>query len=142
ESDVVVLTTGDHAVVTIDAVGLDLDATIERIIPAADPQSRTFVIELVAANSDQRLKSGMFARARTSRGQRTVLTVPSSAVVSRGALEGTFVLDDNGVARLRWVRTGRVRSGRVEVLSGIDPGERVVVAPSPGFVDGTRVEMR
>ena len=68
------------------------------------------------------------------------LFVPLAAVVERGALEGLFVLDEQGRGRLRWIRTGEPFEDRVEVLSGLEPGERYVVAPPLGLTDGTPVQ--
>jgi len=139
ETEVVGLAAGDPARVTVDVLQASWDAEIDRINPSGDPASRTFEVELVLDNDDGRLKSGMFARASFSRGVRPGLLVPASAVVSRGALTGLFVLDREGRARLRWIRTGKVVDDLVEVLSGLEPGERYVVAPPLALADGTPV---
>jgi hypothetical protein len=81
----------------------------------------------------------MFARASFERGLREALSVPLAAVVERGQLQGVFVLDPDGLARLRWIRLGRVRGERVEVLSGLSEGESYLSAPPPGLADGTPV---
>ena len=70
----------------------------------------------------------------------------SEAVVTRGQLTGIFVVGDEGKARLRWIKIGRADTGadgveRVEVLSGLKPGEQYVLSPSPGLVDGAPVEV-
>jgi RND family efflux transporter MFP subunit len=140
ETDVVALEVGDSGRVTIDVFRQEQTAEIIRIIPAGDPASRTFEVQMLLSNPEGRLKSGMFARALFEHGERTVLRVPASAVVERGQLNGLFVVDDQGRARLRWTRLGRNEDGRVEVLSGLTSGERYVVAPPPGLRDGRRVE--
>lgn len=142
ESDVVGLASGDPARVRVDVLEREWEATIGRVLPAGDPASRSFQIELELANADGQLKSGMFARAFLDRGTREALVVPRTAVVNRGPLEGVFTIDDRQVAHLRWVRLGPSHDDRVEVLSGLSGGERIVSAPPPGFVDGTPVETR
>ena len=142
ESDVVGLATGAAARVTVDVLESSWDAAVDRINPSGDPASRTFDVELVLDNADGRLKSGMFARATFARGTREALLVPASAVVRRGALEGLFVLDAEQRARLRWIRTGRALDDRIEVLSGLEPGERFVVDPPLALGDGTTVAER
>jgi RND family efflux transporter MFP subunit len=138
ETDVLGLTAGKPAEAEIDVLGEVFAVTIDRVVPSGDPASRTFAVELVLDNSDGRIKSGMFARARFARGERLAVSLPESALVRRGQLEGVFVVTDGRVA-LRWVKTGRADDGRVEVLSGLDSGERYVVSPPPGLHDGSLV---
>jgi len=140
ESDVVGLKQGDRGRVIVDVIAESWPAEIARILPAGDPRTRTFEVQLVLDNPDGRLRSGMFARALFEHGTRDALLVPAAAVVERGQLRGLFVVDGEGRARLRWVRLGRKANDRVEVLSGLAVGERFVAAPPPGMTDGARVE--
>ncbi len=140
ESDVVGLERGDRARITVDVLERSWEARVERVIPSGDTLSRTYRVELALDNPDGSLKSGMFARASLARGTRQALLVPGSAIVRRGQLVGVFVVGADQIARLRWVRLGRDANGTVEVLSGLEPGERFVVAPPAGFLDGTRVQ--
>ena len=142
ESDVVGLSEGGPARVRIDVLEGTEDAVIDRIMPEGDPASRTYRVQLVLDNPDGRIKSGMFARAVFARGDREALLVPPAAIIDRGQLRGLFVVDQGGLARLRWVRLGRDLEDGVEVLSGLGPGERFVVAPSPALTDGSPVETR
>ena len=92
-------------------------------------------------NSDGALKSGMYARVSFVRGERRALGVPESALLARGQLHGLFVAGDDGRLRLRWVKTGRRYAGgdgktRLEILSGLEEGERYVASPPPGLADG------
>lgn len=139
ESQVIGMERGDPAVIELDALDRELSASIDRVLPAGDPASRTYEVKLLVDNAEGALRSGMFVRVRFPRGTEPSLRVPEEAVVSRGQLRGLFVLDDEGTARLRWVRLGRTADGRVEVLSGLEPGERYVAAPPAGFADATPV---
>jgi RND family efflux transporter MFP subunit len=139
ESEVAGLRVGDPLRVHVDALQRDWDATVHRIVPAGDRSTRTYEVQLVLDNADGQLKSAMFARASFHRGERQALHVPLSAVIDRGQLRGVFVVDGDGRARLRWIRLGRADGERVDVLSGLAPGERYVVAPPPSLEDGSRV---
>ncbi len=123
---------------TVEILGRELQAAVDRVVPAGDPQSRTFAVQLLLDNPDGALKSGMFARVRFAAGERQTLTVPSEAVVARGQLQGLFIVDGDR-ASLRWVRTGREIDGRTEILSGLDAGESYVLRPTADLADGARV---
>ena len=143
ETDAVGLAEGDPA--RVEILDRRRDAVIDRILPAGDPASRTFAVQLLLDNADGGLKSGMFAQVSFEHGERQVLLVPRAAVVRRGQLEGLFVVGDGDGgerARLRWIKTGRRLGDRVEILSGLDEGERYVVAPGAGLADGAVVEVR
>jgi RND family efflux transporter MFP subunit len=139
ESDVVGLDAGAPGTVRVDVLEEEFPAEVDRVLPSGDPMSRTYEVQMVLDNPQGRLRSGMFARASFARGLREALTVPLDAVVERGQLQGVFVLDADGRARLRWIRLGRVRGERVEVLSGLTAGESYLAAPPPGLADGTPV---
>lgn len=101
--------------------------TIEEIAPASDARSRTLLIKtaLPAAND---LRPGMFATVRLTCGGHVGVFVPAAAVRRTGQLESVRVVAD-GRPRLRSVRTGRTQGEWVEILSGVSPGEIVLVEP-------------
>jgi multidrug efflux pump subunit AcrA (membrane-fusion protein) len=140
ESDIAKVRTGQRAVASIDVLGRDLEGTVVEVVPAADPVSRTFLVK-VDLPGDARLRSGLYGRARFAGGERLATLVPGGAVHERGQLQQVFVVDASNVARLRLVTTGRVRGDRVEVLSGLGEGDRIVVDGAGRLTDGTRVAM-
>lgn len=114
---------------------------VEALNPAADPASRTFQVTVVVPNPDAAIGSGMFVRVGFPKGARPAILVPSAAVVHEGQLEGVFLIAGDRAA-LRWVRLGRAFGDRVEVLSGLEPGQRVAVGNLAGLRDGVRVEVK
>ena len=88
------------------------------------------------------LRSGFFGRARFNVGERRILGVPSTALLERGQLVGVFVVDPEGRARMRLIKTGKNHQQRVEVLSGLEPGDVVIVDGAETLSDGIRVEER
>jgi RND family efflux transporter MFP subunit len=139
ESQVAAIAPGDPARVILGVPETTRDAVVDSVNPSGDPTSRTFEVRLLLDNPDGRLKAGMFARAEFEHGSRSGLFVSTDALVERGALRGLFVVDAEGRGRLRWIRTGKTLDDRVEVLSGLQAGERYVVAPPLSFADGTPV---
>jgi HlyD family secretion protein len=65
--------------------------------------------------------------------------VPERAVVARGGLEIAWAVGTDGRVALRYVRTGRRAGGSVEVRSGLEAGEKVVLDPPADLETGTRV---
>jgi hypothetical protein len=81
------------------------------------------------------LRSGQFGRVAVPVGEVSAIRVPASAVVQRGQMELVFVAV-NGHAQLRLVKTGKRIGNEVEVVSGLDAGESVVVDGAAHLVDG------
>src|SRR6266540_4322409 len=130
---------GETVPVMVDAVGQPLNARVAEVIPAADPASRSVTVKLDLP-AVPGLRSGAFGRARFPAGERKALLVPARALVERGQLTGVYVVDERSVARLRLVTAGQRRGERVEILSGLNPGERVVTEGVERVTDGGRVE--
>ena len=68
------------------------------------------------------------------------MTVPRTALVRRGGLDGVFVLQD-GVARFRWLRTGRQLGDAVEVTAGLSDGEIILARVADTVFDGTPIQV-
>src|ERR1019366_3175015 len=117
-----------------------LNARVSEIVPSVDAASRTYIAKLDLPATPG-LRTGMFGRAIFPLGVQKVVAVPLAAVVERGQLQSVFAVED-GVAHIRLVTTGRRTKDAVEVLSGLNAGEKVVLPVPPGFEDGARVEVR
>lgn len=130
---------GTAVQVTLDATGSSFAAGISEVVPIADPASRTFIAKI--ALNQKGLKSGMFGRGSINAGT-TVngITLPQKAVARRGALTFVWSLDKENIARMRIVKVGRISGERVEILSGLSDGDRVVIAGVEKIVEGVRVE--
>ncbi len=126
--------------VEVRAADLAGPAQIVEIVPAADPGSRSVLVRLELPASP-RLASGQFGRAWFPGGRREMLAVDAAAVIRRGQLTGVYVVGSDRVARFRLVTTGEVRDRSVEILSGLTPGEQVVVEGVERVTDGAIVEV-
>lgn len=140
EKDVGSVAVGDSVTVEVTSLpGATFRCAVEKVVPAADPGSRTFEFEAFVPNAGGRLKSGMFARVLLATGRRDAVLVPQAAVVTRGQLRGVYVLGADGTVALRWIRLGHVDGDRVEVLSGLEGGEALAISPAEPLADGDRV---
>lgn len=141
ESMVGTIKRGDTVRVRIDALGREIDGRVNAVAPGSDPASRSYLVKVdLVGEGAKDVSSGMFAKAFFKTGETAGLTVPSTAVVRRGQLTSVYALDDKQAARLRLVRLGKAAGDRVEVLSGLRDGDRIVAEPAPNVTDGTRIE--
>jgi RND family efflux transporter MFP subunit len=123
--------------VTVPALHRELGGIVAELAPAADVGSRTFRAKIDLPPTPG-LRSGQFGRAAVPVSDGQALFVPASAVSQRGQLQMVFVVT-NQVLQMRLVKTGRRRDGRVEILSGLNPGERVVTREVRQLRDGQPV---
>lgn len=141
EGDLKSVSRGDAIPVFIDALGMHpLKGTVSQILPAGDPQTHTFTVKVDLPQTPG-LKSGMFGRFQLDKGSAQTILVPESAVLQRGELTSVFVVGSDRISRLRWVKTGRRLNGHVEVLSGVNVGERVLLEGSAG-IEGAIVKIK
>jgi RND family efflux transporter MFP subunit len=121
------LTRGESVKVYVDALSRELDATVDEIVPQADAPSRSFLVKAGLPRSED-LYEGMFGRLRILAGERVHLCLATSAIQTIGQLEFVSVVREDDTLERRYIRTGRLgMPGRIEVLSGVRPGERVVL---------------
>jgi membrane fusion protein, multidrug efflux system len=130
---------GAEVPVRIDALGgLDITGSVAEIVPAADPASRSVVVK-IDLPATRGLRSGQYGVAAFPAGERAVTAVPRGALVERGQLAGIFVVDDSNVARLRFVTTGERSGDSVEILSGLEEGQRFVTENAGNLADGRKI---
>lgn len=98
--------------------------------PYANPATHTFRLRLQLNEPNGSLFPGMLVKVGVPVASREALWVPTSALVQRSELRAVFVLDSQGQPRLRQVRVGSLDGDRLEVLSGVSAGERVIANPS------------
>lgn len=132
------LAVGDEALVEIDALKAPVSARVTEIVPNVDVASRAFLVKVDLPQDLSSLRPGTFARVGFRVGTRDRLVVPTSAITSLGALDRVFVVDGDR-AHQRMITWGDRQREWTEVLSGVSPNERVVVAPPPELTDGKAV---
>ncbi|HKW89174.1 MAG TPA: efflux RND transporter periplasmic adaptor subunit [Candidatus Acidoferrales bacterium] len=142
ESEIGSIRIGQPVPVMLDVMGTSqLSGRIAQIVPAIEPASRSFLVKLELP-PNTRIRSGLFGRAHFQRGQRFALLIPRAAVVTRGQLEGVYVVDSNHTAELRYVTLGQSAGEKVEVLSGLQDGDTIVAAPQGRELGGKKVASR
>lgn len=125
--------------VEVQLDGQTLPGTLAELSPSADATSRTRLAKIALPTATE-ARSGQFVRALWPTGTETVLSVPPSAVQTFGQMERVFV-SAHGKAQLRIVRTGANFGDAVQILSGLDAGETVVINPPANLRDGQPLEV-
>ncbi|MBN1549933.1 efflux RND transporter periplasmic adaptor subunit, partial [bacterium] len=114
---------GKSLFVRIDTLRKDILGKVDEIVPSSDPKSRSFLVRLTLEH-DPEIRSGMFGRCYLPIDERKMILVDEGVIYRVGQLEMVKVLSDKGL-EARLVRLGNQQSGKYEVLSGLEPGERV-----------------
>ena len=130
--------TGEKVRIVRDGDPAAVEGTIAQIVPAADPVSHTHLVK-IDLPADAKLSSGNFVRVAFAVGSREGIRVPVSALAERAGITGVFVVDAQGTARYRMVRTGAVEAGQVEILAGLAAGDRVAVSRVDQLQNGDKV---
>jgi multidrug efflux system membrane fusion protein len=117
----------------------ELPGRVAEVVPAADASSRTVLVKIDLPRNCS-CQSGEYGTALFPVGEENRLLVPSQAIVERGQLTGLYVVNPQGIAEYRLVKTGKTLGGRVEVLSGLSEGERIAVTSLDRLGDGMKVE--
>jgi RND family efflux transporter MFP subunit len=131
---------GKTVLVTLDGINRTFPARVAEIVPSVDAAARTGTVKIDLPLLPE-LRSGLFGRALFDTGGRRVLTVPSASVTERGQLQSVYIEEDN-IAHTRLVTVGMRMKDRVEVLSGLNQGDRVIVPIPMGLADGAPLEVR
>ncbi len=139
------LTPGAEFTARVDALNREFPVIVDEVEPGASTDSRTFLVKLVppsppAADPDDlwpadlsaaNLRPGMFVRLRIPIHVEPVVLVDARTVLRVGQLELVAVIHDDATYVLRHLRLGRGHDEMVEVLSGLEGGERLWLHPAP-----------
>jgi RND family efflux transporter MFP subunit len=118
------------------------EGTVAYVGPAVRTESRALVVEAIVPNHAALLHPGLFATAHIQLpASRPSVMVPATAVQHESGVARLFVARGER-AELRIVQLGRELEGRVEILRGVSPGERVVSRPVEGLADGAPITGR
>ena len=119
---------GQKLGIRIDANNLAITALVREIVPQAQQASRSVLVKLALPQSlSNPILPGMYGRAAIPIGQVERVWLPQPAVLHIGQLDLVEVAGDDGTLTRRFVRVGRVADGKVEILSGLSPGEQVAL---------------
>jgi len=108
--------------------GSEREAVVDSSLPRFETADRVAKLRLTLRNAGHKLLPGMTVTVRLRKPLRRGLTVPADSVLEAGISPRVFVQRDDGSFEARAVSIGWRNAERVQILSGLEPGERVVAA--------------
>jgi len=125
----------------IDGLDQEFESEIHILNDRIDPLTRTVEIRLGIANEDYVVRPGLFVRAEVFPDARSALLLPRRAVAGPSNAPYVYLLSD-GVARRRSITLREHDAEFIEVLSGLDPDDPVLIGPNlPRLRDGSAVQV-
>jgi HlyD family secretion protein len=122
------------------ADGAQLEGKVRAIAPTVESSTRAGLV-YVDIPSNRGARPGMFARGEILLGQAAASMVSLSSIVTQDGYTYVFVVSDQQLVARRRVETGAVRGKQIEIVSGVQPGERVVDKGAGFLKDGDRVRV-
>jgi RND family efflux transporter MFP subunit len=116
--------------ILLDGDARRVPATKITVFPYADPSTHTFSVRLDLPGEKTGLYPGMTVKVAFATGEAERLLLPMSALIGRGEMNAAYVVAPDGTLRLRQVRLGHRFGDRIEILSGLEPGSKIVADPT------------
>jgi RND family efflux transporter MFP subunit len=139
ERDIPFVRPGQPVTVRIDALpDREIRGRVSQVVPAADVRTHSFIVK-IDVPADKGLITGMYGKAFFKTGKREAVLVPRSAVVEMSGLTGVYIVSPEGNAVFQMVQLGEGHEDRVEALTGLKTGDRVVVSGQDAKIDGRKV---
>ena len=112
------------------------------VYPSVDQSTHTFPVEVTINNSEQKVRPGMFARATVNFGDKNHVLVPDEALVKQiGAGDRYVYVYKGGKVSYNKVELGQHIGEKYEIISGVNPGDDVVIAGQSRLANGKEVEV-
>ena len=144
EREVQAVTPGQPVFVTIPAAQIaEAPGSVHAVAAGSDQQTGSFSVVVRWSNPEpDATRAGLTATVRIPRpGAEERIIIPAQALQARGATRFVFVASDDGNAERRTVVVGERQADRVEIVSGLQVGETVIVSGITGLTDGARVSV-
>jgi RND family efflux transporter MFP subunit len=139
EQDLRYIETGMPVTVRIDALpDTTIKARVAMVVPASDMRTHSFVVK-IDVPEHRGLITGMYGRALFRTGTRQALLVPRTALVDLSGITGVYIVSPEGSAVFQMIQPGEVRGDRVEAMTGLKDGDRVIVNQKNAEIEGRPV---
>lgn len=135
---------GDVAQISISSANATFQGVVKELSPSASNSGGQYEMKItIPAGEKGSVRPGMYANILfpnkgVSEGNSKIM-LDSASIVYREQLTGVYVVDDQNQAILRWVRLGKSMGNQIEALSGVEPGDKVVLKAYGKLYNGKKV---
>jgi len=137
--------TGEAVEVHIKTIDKSISGKVTEVSSSSSMTGGQYPVK-IALDKNDNLKSGMYATVQFPVAQTEetpqLVTVPQEAIVTQGDLRGVYTVSQQNTAILRWLRLGRSFGNEVEVLSGLNAEEAIIVEAEGKLYNGAKVAVR
>jgi RND family efflux transporter MFP subunit len=146
ENNISAIKVGTTAQVLVKALDTTITGKVSELSASAQNTGGQYIMKVALNKTEAKILSGMYATVRleaeNESNGKTVVTVPSTALVHKGQLTGVYTLGQDNVALLRWLRLGENYGDEVEVLSGLSKGDQYIVSAEGKLYNGAKVSIQ
>jgi RND family efflux transporter MFP subunit len=121
-----------------------VEGIIEGIVSSGDVRAPGLRLQILVDNHGYLYQTGVLAIVKVPLGMKEEirLTVPKDALVKSGQLSGVYIAGDDKIAHLRWLAVIEDKDGSINVLTGLNEGERIILSPvKAGVYDGQSISV-
>lgn len=142
ESQIGQIKNGEKVTVIIKSSDEQLTGIISEISISSTDSGGLYLVKIALTNPEK-VYSGMFASIAFSNSEvsTSTLFIPKSALIYQGQLIGVYTVSLQNTALLRWLRTGKIEENRVEILSGLNSGEKIITQADGTLYNGASIKI-
>ncbi len=142
EKEIGIINKGQQAYIYSDHIkGYLFPGWIKRVSPVVDPQSGTFKVTIGVRNTDNKLRPGMFVNSRiVTNTHNNAILIPKTAIIYENENMNIFVVRDSIAHKIR-LDVGYQDHEKIESLSSIEEGDKIILVGQAGLKDQTKVKI-
>ena len=145
ESQITQINEGIKVNIQVKSINQIVTGKVTEVSSSTKNTGGQYLVKIELDKTDVKLLSGMFTSVHFPV-EKTNQTVPvliaTSAIVTRGELNGVYVVSQSNTALLRWLRLGRVYGDQIEVLSGLSANEQYILTAESKLVNGAKLNIQ
>ena len=143
ENQIQLVKQDEEVMVSINSIDAELKGVISEVSSSSKNTGGQYALRVVFSGENKALRSGMFAtvglEVKSEITSSSVVSIPQSAIVTRGQLSGVYTVSQSKTAILRWLKLGQTMDDQVEVLSGLKAGEQLILSAKSKLYNGVPV---